>query len=165
MESDSLIIVNSVIKQLEDFYKGDPWVTDNFRKKIRPIAEAEAILRIEGHNHSIAQLVSHITAWTNFGLQKLTGNNDFDIEDNSPADWPQDDDWDRVCSEFGTSHQNLLLAIRDFPSDRWNSKVPGRNYSFLYMINGIVQHDYYHYGQIGSVLAAIKKTKFTGKVL
>jgi uncharacterized damage-inducible protein DinB len=150
------VVVERAKTQLTDFYNGDSWVTDNFNTKVLSIEPFEALKKIQGHNHSVAQLVGHINAWRNFALQKLTGNNDYDIDDESTENWPEPNDWNVIHGDFESCHQNLLTAIENFPVDRWNSMVPGRNYSFLYLITGITEHDYYHYGQIGSVLAAIK---------
>jgi len=156
-ETNNKAVVDRVRIQLQEFYDGDPWVTQNFKDKVLSIEPTDAFARLNGHSHTAAQLVSHMTAWRNFAVQKLTGNDDYDIEDNSEADWPVPDDWEAVCAEFETSQKRLLAAIDGFPLDGWSGKVPKRNYSFLYMINGIVQHDYYHSGQIGSLLAGIKK--------
>ncbi len=159
MEKDNelKLLIERVIKQLSDFYNGNSWVTDNLEKKVFSLTSSEAEKKVEGQSHSVAQLVAHITAWRNFVVQKLIGNSDYDIEDNSTADWPEAIDWVSTRKEFEACHQNLLEAIKNFPGSQWNEKVPGRNYSFIYLINGIVEHDYYHYGQIGSVLAAVKK--------
>ncbi len=151
--------IERVIQQLNDFYNGDNWVTDNLEKKIFSLESSVALKKVQGHSHSIAELLSHITAWRNFAVQKLNGNNGFDIEDNSAGDWPEAVDWDTIRREFEECHQRLLTAIKNFPVEQWHTKVAGRNYSFVYLINGIVEHDYYHYGQIGSVLAAIKKAE------
>ena len=150
-------VVDRAKAQLSDFYNGNSWVTNNFKDKVLSIKDTEALIKIQGHSHSVAQLVGHINAWRNFALQKLTGNNGYDIKDESSVNWPEPNDWNVICGEFELCHQNLLTAIENFPVDHWNSRVPGRNYSFIYLITGIIQHDYYHYGQIGSVLAAIKK--------
>jgi len=158
-ENASLTIVNDVIKQLNTFYNGDPWVTDNFRSRILSLNSEDALAKVDGHNHSIAQLVGHIAAWTNFAVQKLTGNDGYDIEDNSIVDWPAGGDWKNACDEFETAHKKLLVAIPDLPAEKWSAKVPGRNYTFIYLINGLLQHAWYHYGQIGSVLAAVNKKK------
>lgn len=156
-------LTERVIKQLNDFYNGDNWVTDNLEKKVFSLTPAIALRKTQAHNHSVAQLVSHITAWRNFVLQKLTGNNDYDIEDNSNADWPDPVDWNATRIEFELCHQKLVAAIKNFPVGQWHAKVSGRNYSFIYLINGIVEHDYYHYGQIGSVIATIKNVEYTDK--
>jgi len=159
MKDDNEIraVVARVKMQLAEFYNENSWVTDSFSKKVLALDSPDAFKKMQWHNHSVAQLVAHITAWRNFALQKLSGNNDYDINDNSIADWPDPNDWNVICKEFELCHRNLLTAIENFPPERWNSIVPGRDYSFIYLIAGIVQHDYYHYGQIGSLLAAIKQ--------
>ncbi len=145
-----------IIKQLGDFYNGQNWVADNLEKKIFSLTSAIAMKKVEGHSHSIAELVGHITAWRNFVVQKLTGNDGYDIEVDS-ADWPEPVDWDLTREKFAVCHQNIINAISNFPVEKLGTKVPGRNYSFMFLINGIVEHDYYHYGQVGSVLSAINK--------
>ena len=150
-------LTERILKQLNDFYDGNSWVTDNMKKKIFSLEPSIAFKKAANHSHSVAQQIAHIIAWRNFVVQKLTGNGNFDIEDNSLNDWPEPSDWNALIKEFKTHHENLIAAIKNFPVEQWNSKVPGRNYSFIYLINGIVEHDYYHYGQIGAVLAAIRR--------
>ncbi len=150
-------VVDRVKTQLADFYNGNNWVTDNFSKKILSLKQDDALKKMQGFSHSVAELIGHMIAWRNFAVQKLTGNDEYDIEDDSREDWSDQHDWNTLCRAFEICHQNLLTAIENFPINNWNAKVPGRNYSFIYLINGIIQHDYYHYGQIGSVLAAMNK--------
>ena len=150
-------VLENIIKQLNDFYKGDSWVTYNLSKKVFSLPNEVALKKIAGHTHSIAQQVAHIHAWRNFGLMKLTGNDDFNIVDNTPYDWPEPIDWSGLKQEFEVCHQKLVTAIKNFPVEKWHSIVPGRDYSFIYLANGIVEHDYYHYGQINSTLASIEK--------
>ncbi len=150
-------LTERIVKQLGDFYNGENWVSENLENKIFSLLPSVAFTKVNGHSHSIAELVCDIISWRNFVIQKLTGNDAYDIEDNSLIDWAAPSDWYVVRKEFDASHHNLLKSIAEFDIDKWHTKVPGRNYSFLYLINGIVEHDYYHYGQISSVLAAIKK--------
>ena len=150
-------VIENILKQLDDFYNGRSWVTDKLGKKVFYLTSPVAFKKVAGHSHSVAELIVHINAWRNFGVQKLTGNDDFDIEDNSPGDWPGPADWNTIQKEFETCHQNLLTAIKNFPLEKWHAIVPLRSYSFLYLINGIVEHDYYHFGQINSLLAAIRR--------
>ena len=150
-------LIEKVLQQLNDFYNGDSWVTDKLGIQVFSHTSTVAFKKVPGHSHSVAQQVAHINAWRNFAVQKLTGNDNFDIEDNSPEDWPAPAEWNTLRKEFETCHQNLLKAIKNFPVAEWHSKVPLRSYSYLYLINGIVEHDYYHFGQINVLLAAIRK--------
>ena len=150
-------ITGIILHQLNGFYNGNSWVTGNLENKVFSLTQEVAFKKVPGHSHSIAQQVAHIIAWRNFVVQKLTGNDTFDIEDNSSADWPEPVDWEMLHKEFEIGNQKLLDAIKNFPVEKWHSIVPRRNYSFLYLANGVIEHDYYHGGQIGSALAAIKK--------
>lgn len=152
-------VIENIINQFNDFYNGSNWVSMNFKERILSLSEDIVHKKIANHTHSVEQLTVHIIAWRNFGLQKLTGNDDYDIEDNSLSDWPVPSNWSSVRQEFDTLHYNLINAVKNFPLQKWNEKVPLRRYSFIYLVNGIVQHDYYHYGQIASLLVALEREK------
>ena len=158
MDNDNLMALKqSIFKQLDDSNNGRSWVTDKLGKNVFSHSPSIAFKKVNNYSHSVAEQLAHIIAWRNFVVQKLTGNNNFNIEDNSPADWPEPSEWNALGKEYENCHQNLLDAIKNFPVEQLNVKVPGRNYSFLYLISGIVHHDYYHFGQINSLLAAIRK--------
>ena len=151
------IVIEGVLKQLTDFNNGNSWVTDKLGEKVFSLSSSVALKKVDNYSHTVAEQLAHIIAWRNFAVQKLTGNSNFDIEDNSPSDWPEPPGWTTLGKEYETCHQNLIEAIKNFPVEQLNAKVPGRSYSFIYLINGIVEHDYYHFGQINSLVAAIKK--------
>ena len=158
MNNDNLMALKeSVLKQLGDFNNGNSWVTDKLGKNVFSNSPSVAFQKVDNYSHCVAEQMAHIIAWRNFAVQKLTGNNDFNIEDNSPADWPEPSEWNALSEQYETCHRSLLEAIKNFPVEQLNAKVTGRNYSFIYLIDGIVQHDYYHFGQINSLLAAIKR--------
>lgn len=149
-------VVENILQQLDGLYNGKSWVTDEIGRNVFSYPESVAFKRIAGHSHSAAEQVVHIIAWRNFAVQKLTGNDDFDIKDNSPQDWPEPQVWPAIQKDFEVCHQNILTAIQNFPIEKWHSIVPLRSYSFLDLINGILEHDYYHFGQINVLLAAIR---------
>ncbi len=157
MDNNLKVLKESILKQLDDFNNGKSWVTDKLGKKVFSHLPLVGFKKLDNYTHSVAEQLAHIIAWRNFAVQKLTGNDHFNIEDNSPAEWPEPTDWNTLGKEYEICHQNLSDAIKDFPVEQLNSKVPGRNYSFIYLIKGIVEHDYYHFGQINSLLAAIKR--------
>ena len=105
--SEIKVLVGRVIKQLNNFYDGNNWVTDNLEKKVFSLESSQALKKVQGHSHSIAQLIEHMTAWRNFVVQKLSGNSNYDIEDNSNADWPGPIDWIDTQKEFKNCHQKL----------------------------------------------------------
>ena len=160
MDDDNLIVLKeSILKQLDDFNNGISWVTNKSGREVFSISALAAFKKVENHSHSVAEQLAHIIAWRNFAVQKLTGNDDFDIEDNTAADWPEPREWNDLEHAYEKCHQDLFSAIKNFPLEKWHSIVPLRNYTFLYLIYGIIEHDYYHFGQINSLLAAIARTE------
>ena len=72
MKDDNEIraVVARVKMQLAEFYNENSWVTESFSKKVLALDSSDAFKKMKGHNHSVAQLVGHITAWYKFCLTK-----------------------------------------------------------------------------------------------
>ncbi len=57
----------------------------------------------------------------------------------------------KTLSHLRQVHQELVEAVEKFPSKSLNNQVPGKkgaHYNFYYMLQGVVQHELYHAGQI-----------------
>lgn len=147
-----------IIEQVNEFYNGDQWVSENFINKVAILTPEMALKRIPAFNHTISELVAHMTAWRNFVSRKLQGDAAFDIEDNTKSDWPDADSWTDTLKDFEESQAFLIRSLSNFREDQWEAIVPTRSYNFAYMVKGVVQHDYYHYGQIGCLIAAQQTT-------
>src|SRR5665213_1070268 len=133
MDNNNLsALKEGVLKQLDDFNNGSSWVTDKLGKNVFSHSSSVAFKNVNNYTHSVAEQLAHIIAWRNFAVQKLTGNDHFDIEDNSVADWTKPSEWNALSREYESCHQDLLAAIKNFPIEQLNSKVPGRDYSFIY---------------------------------
>ena len=130
-----IALKESLLKQLDDFNNGNSWVTDKLGKNVFSNSPSVAFKKVDNYTHSVAEQLAHIIAWRNFVVQKLTGNDHFDIEDNTVADWPKPSEWNALSREYESCHQNLLAAIKNFPVEQLTSKVPGRSYSYMYLIN------------------------------
>ena len=150
-------LTEQIAYQLNEFYSGDQWVTENFENKVALLDAETALKRIPGFNHNIAEIVEHMAAWRYFVYRKLQGDTEFDIIDNTTADWPEPEAWQLTLNNFYQSQSSLTKALNEFPAERLGDIVPGRSYDFAYLIKGILQHDYYHYGQIGCLIAAQEK--------
>lgn len=146
------------IQQLTEFYSGDPWVTENFENKVATLNADKALKRVPAFNHNIAEIVAHMAAWRNFVAKKLQGDITFNITDNTESDWPNADSWEEILNNFRQSQAVLIRSLNDFSDNKWKNPVPTRSYDFIYLVKGIVQHDYYHYGQIGCLIAAQQNT-------
>lgn len=144
-------------------FQGNPWYGNSLLSVLQDISATQALQRFPGGTHNACELVAHMTNWRTFAIEKLKGNEDFDIEVNTSDDWPviqtntEEEHHQRLDTLRQTQHQLInLLAVT--PDNRLNDIVSGRDYSFRFMLYGIIQHDTYHQGQIALLLKAGKQT-------
>jgi len=84
-------------------------------------------------------------------LRKLEGDTDFDIEMNSEADWPKikiknEEEWKKLQTKLQRTQTELVKFLEGSEDGLLETKVPGKDYNFYFLIKGISQHDIYHLG-------------------
>jgi len=78
---------------------------------------------------------------------------EFDIVTDSVADWPpyleeKPAAWRPALEELQENQRKLVAALRAWPDEQLYDTVPRRPFSFAFLVNGLIQHDVYHLGQI-----------------
>ena len=136
--------LQKIRKLIERSFDQQPWYGPSVMDTLKDIIPEKASNRFPG-SHSIIELVCHMTAWRNFVIDQLRGN---PRELSEAENFPQPGSWKDALAGLKKSQVELLKAMDDFPDDRLNDQVPLREYRFHFMLNGIVQHDVYHIGQI-----------------
>ncbi len=146
-------------------------ITDQLRRAIHGEAwHGPAILEIlDGVNaqaaaahpvpnaHSIWELLNHVTAWTRAIMRRMDGRA---VELDGDANFPpvansSEQAWQRAVSDFRAAQDELLSKLASVTPDQLRATVPGRQYNFLFMFDGLVQHHLYHAGQ----MALLKKAR------
>ncbi|GAB3663249.1 hypothetical protein GCM10028791_38590 [Echinicola sediminis] len=141
---------------LNSVFDGDPWYGDAVMKKLRHIPFT--IINstpIQGTN-TIAKLVKHLVNWRFLAIEVLNGNSTYKIHLNSQDDWPDlqltsIDQWHGLLSELSRTQERLIGLLDRFSDELLDQKAAGREYTNQYLIEGIIQHDIYHLGQIALV--------------
>lgn len=137
---------------LRNTYESDAWHGPSVKEVLASVDVAGSDKRVNS-SHSIAELVNHMTAWRNFVINKLTGNDAFDVTEDQ--NFPKSSDWRKSLYELHESQQKLISAIQEFPPQKLSDKVPGRSYDYYTLVHGIIQHDIYHIGQIQIIKKAL----------
>lgn len=100
--------------------------------------------------------MNHITVWEKVVRRRIKGEV---ISGLSPdQDWPavrnsSEVAWQQTLTKLQRGNQELRDTISAMTDARLKEIVLGQTYSFYYMLQGVIQHDLYHAGQI----AALKK--------
>ena len=158
-----------IIIALSEVFEGNPWYGDSVMRKLENIPFITGDMNCQPQSHSVAQIVGHLIAWKTFALEKLKLNSDFDIDIDSNKDWPEIEinsakEWEGLKQEL-VSVQSELYKFLDDKEDKFlDEMVDGRTYSFEYLLNGIVQHDVYHIGQIGLIQSQLKRNELNTEI-
>jgi len=144
--------IQYLVSQLQESYNGDPWFGRNAEKLLGEVTETLAFQKPNGQ-HSIAELVWHMVNWREFVISRFKKDETKDLHYFEANDWRQLDHLDRSLWQHGLQKlnetQELLINILQDQTDSILDKiVEERTYSYRNLLNGIVQHDIYHLGQI-----------------
>jgi hypothetical protein len=161
------VIITHLVEQLLLVQNGKPWIGETFEKKINSITEEEAFIRPYPTLHCPAELIAHLTAWRVDAIKKIVNGNG-QLLDAQQENWPKMADlqrlgWIQLLKEYDDSLQTIinLLSERndDFLYQQYYDQDFKGQFSYSFAINGILQHDVYHLGQLGMVIKLIKERR------
>jgi len=129
--------------------------------QVKYLAPAQAAARPVPQKKSMWKHLLNGLALRDFAIRKLRDEDEFEIELNTPLDFPplpevNVENWQSLLDQLHVSQQTLLRLVESFPQERWENAIPGRKYTYAYLLHGIVQHDCYHLGQIGMLKSLLK---------
>ncbi|MBK7342902.1 MAG: DinB family protein [Saprospiraceae bacterium] len=145
-----------LIEQLENLFNGSPWFGPTWIETLEKIPSEAVNFRLS-KGASIAGLLGHVVAWREYVARQLQGQEDVDLLPG--ADWPVDtvDDrkWQDLVKQLVGLQQELLEGLSELPASMLDETVPGRAYTWAFMIQGLIDHDAYHLGQINLLLKQV----------
>ena len=130
---------DQLIVHLKNCFEGNPWY-------------GRSILYLLDKYHPLSpqskSILAHITVWRTFVNRAL--NNDIQvIELNSPQDWPSENQSEKeLIKNLKKSQTDLVRSIATFKPSLWNHKIEGAKYTYFDLVQGVIDHDLYHLGQI-----------------
>jgi len=161
-------LINYIINQLEENQSGKPWIGPNYDKQLSKINEGNAFIRPLPDLHSVAEIISHLTTWQQETILKInTGEGS--IADDAEANWYSNEKlkakgWATVVEEYKSSLSEIIALLKtkedSFLDEHYYDTDFKGQYPFSFVINGMLQHNLYHLGQIGII---IKYLKLSGK--
>jgi len=133
--------------------KGQAWHGKSLQEALDSLDYQQAAKAPFPGAHSVWRYVLHITAWRRFAIEKLKGNDGYQIEIGGNIDWPDigeisRENWDNSCQALENAGQELRNSLSKETDALLAQTVSGKDYTFYILLHGIVQHDAYHCGQI-----------------
>lgn len=159
--------LNRIRGMLQATFDGDPWHGSAVMHILSGISASQASAKPVAHVHSIWELVLHMTAWRIFTCEKFRGNASYDIT-HTEQDWPMvkntdGEAWLQALHNLKQSQLDLLEVLEQPADDLLDKVVPGRSYNYYVLLQGIIQHDLYHSGQIALLKKQLSQTRYRSK--
>lgn len=145
----------SIIRNYESTMQGQPWFGRAVMEILLEVDESKAQIKPGNEGHSLLELIWHMNTWAEFVLAHLEKRTEQQIKQVESIDWRQIDPgthtWARGVSELKTTHEKILEILSGKQDDFLKEMVPGRQFNFRFMLNGLIQHNIYHLGQIAYI--------------
>lgn len=153
--------IERIQDQLKRAFEGNAWHGPSVQEVLNGITAAQAAARPIPGAHSIWELVLHIGAWERAGVRRLSGDRAQlpDEEDWQPMTDASEDSWSKTKASLAAGHEQLRQAINQVSVDRLDQPILEGMSSVYATLQGIIQHDLYHAGQIAILKKALEQNR------
>jgi uncharacterized damage-inducible protein DinB len=141
---------NRIADQFAKLFDGDAWIDVNIMSTLRPLSAHQAAAKFLGNMNSIWEIVNHLIGWREAILKKLRGENIASPENNffEPIINSSDKAWQETLVRLKASQQKWVEMVETMNEDQVDEVLTPASQTKYYLIEGILQHDAYHLGQI-----------------
>ena len=145
-----------IIKSFESTLSGQPWFGRAVYEILGEVEESKASTKPNGTEHSMLDLVWHMNTWAEFTLGALENRSVEDMKKIEAHDWreidPKIHTLKKGIDQLKTTHNKIIDLLRQKENDAFlKDIVTNRQYNFRFLLNGLVQHNIYHLGQVAYV--------------
>jgi uncharacterized damage-inducible protein DinB len=146
--------ISNYISEFETIYNGEPWYGKSIMTVIGDADPKNVFKKQNSNGHSAYEVTHHLYAWRDLLAKRLNGDTKASIEMNSKQDWPPlpkeqtAATWKELAKGLEQNQKELIEALGKWNDDALDKNFAGTNYTLRTFLNGQIQHDIYHTGQI-----------------
>lgn len=137
--------------RLREVLLNGTWIANtNFKAQITGITWEQAVYKVDSLN-TIAQLTFHINYYLRGILQVFRGGA-LEIRDKYSFDLAElrsETDWNRLVDDFLQNAESFAAYVESLDDALFDQPFVDEKYgSYLRNIEGVIEHSYYHLGQV-----------------
>lgn len=153
-----------ITRRLEEVLLNGQWIANtNCKSQISDLNWQHATQHI-GTLNSIAALTFHLNYYL-AGILNVFRGGELEIRDKYSFDMPPiatENDWKGLKSDFISNAEAFIEEVQRMPDDKLNEPFVDENYgTVLRNIEGVIEHSYYHLGQITLIKKLISEAEQT----
>jgi protein-S-isoprenylcysteine O-methyltransferase Ste14 len=140
--------------ELRRAWNGSPWHGPSVHEVLSRLTAPQAARRRARGSHTPWELVLHLTLWAEVPLRRFDDASfaPRDEEDFRKPTATTDAQWQADVAALGDAVERLARRVEAMPDEALRAPVGDRGYTYVTMVDGVVQHLAYHAGQ-AAVLA------------
>jgi len=141
----------TLASRLREVLLNGHWIANtNYKEQILSVNWQQATQKIDSLN-TIAALTYHINYYL-AGLLNAFENGKLEIRDKYSFDLPQvqsEADWNKLVTDFLSNSEKFANQVEQMDDSIFDQPFVDEKYgSYLRNIEGVIEHSYYHLGQI-----------------
>jgi hypothetical protein len=139
-----------VLSQLKESIFDGGWHGPSLVDVVKGIEVSTALSRPLENRHSIWEIVQHAVYWIDRVNDVLDGKKHPPLGD--PEDWKSivgnSSTWDSIEEDITRAYERLRNTLHETNEKKINDKLPDADFTYSWMLFGLVHHNLYHAGQI-----------------
>jgi len=145
--------------RLQEVLLNGYWIANtNYKDQLLNVSWQEAIHQV-GNLNTIAALTYHINYYLN-GLLKVFNGGSLEIKDQYSFDLPplhSAQDWNQLVESLRSNTADFIQQVAKMSDEKLNEVFVDEKYgTYLRNIEAVIEHSYYHLGQIVLIRKLIK---------
>jgi uncharacterized damage-inducible protein DinB len=144
--------IQYIISSLQRTLDGEPWYGRPVLALLEEIDPAIVYKKPNANAHSLADLLYHIITWAEFTLRRLEKDQEKDDTYFDQIDWrpvdPAIHTWKEGIDRFRQMNRQIIDILYLKDDSLLGEIVDFREYNFRFLLNGYIQHNIYHIGQV-----------------
>ncbi|MEJ5961440.1 DinB family protein [Pedobacter immunditicola] len=144
----------STASRLREVLLDGHWIANtNYKEQLLSTNWEQATQKM-GNLNTIAALTFHINYYL-VGLLNVFNGGKLEISDKYSFDLPiiqSETDWNELVNNFLSNAENFINKVEQMPDDRLDQTFVDEKYgTYLRNIEGVIEHSYYHLGQVSLI--------------
>lgn len=144
--------MHSIIRRIENVNSGEPWFGRAVYTILEEVDPKKVYQKPNNTEHSLVELLYHMITWADFTLKRIEKDQINDLAAAEELDWREIDSkvhtWKKGLAEFQAIHKKIISLLKKKGDLFLEEKVDYRKYNFRFLVNGMIEHNIYHLGQI-----------------
>jgi hypothetical protein len=141
----------AIANRLREVFLSGKWIANtNFKEQLLNVSWEQAIQKV-GNLNTIALLTFHINYYL-VGLLQVFNGGKLEIRDKCSFDLPEiktEKDWSNLVNDFFSNSEMFANQVEQMDETLLDQPFVEEKYgSYLRNIEGVIEHSYYHLGQV-----------------